>query len=125
MALQKKLSIGYDDALAKIPEALKTEGFGVLTEIDVKTTLKQKMNVDFRRYKVLGACAPQLAHAVVSKDPAAGVFMPCNVVVYEGDDGKAVVAAIDPLETLGAAVPSLRSVADDARARLQRTLEKL
>ncbi len=124
-AMRRTLKSRYDDALAKIPEALKTEGFGVLTEIDVKDTLKKKIGVDFRRYKILGACNPQLAHKALSAVTDVGVMLPCNVVVYEGDDHKAVVLGIDPMQTIAAAMPQLKDLATEVRATLERALGRL
>lgn len=123
--MKKELTVGYDEALARVPEALKSEGFGVLTEIDVKQTLKAKINVDFRRYKILGACNPPLAHEALTTMLEVGVMLPCNVVVYEGDDGKAVVLAIDPVQTVAAAQPALAKMATTVRDKLARVLEKL
>ncbi len=123
--MKKELQIGYDDALSRVPEALKSEGFGILTEIDVAATLKAKINVDFRRYKILGACNPPLAHEALSTMLEVGVMLPCNVVVYEGDDGKAVVLAIDPVQTVAAAQPALMKMATTVRDKLARVLEKL
>jgi uncharacterized protein (DUF302 family) len=124
-ALKKVTGKGYDEVLGRIPELLKEEGFGVLTEIDVKQTLKQKIGVDFRRYKILGACNPQLAHQVLSTDLEIGTMLPCNVVVYEGDDGKAVVLAMDPLQAIAAASPAVRPVAEEVRTRLSRVLDRV
>jgi uncharacterized protein (DUF302 family) len=115
----------YEDVLAQLPDLLKTEGFGVLTEIDVKATMKQKLGVDFRRYKILGACNPELAHRVLSADLEVGAMLPCNVVVYEGDDGNAVVLAIDPTQAIAAANPAVRPVADIVKERLARVLSQL
>ena len=123
--MKKELQVGYDEALARVPEALKSEGFGILTEIDVAQTLKAKINVDFRRYKILGACNPPLAHAALTTMLEGGVMLPCNVVVYEGDDGKAVVLAIDPVQTVAAAQPALMKMATTVRDKLARVLEKL
>lgn len=125
ITMKKQLTCGYDDALARIPEALKGEGFGVLTEIDVRDTLKNKLGVDFRRYKILGACNPPLAHQALSATLDVGVMLPCNVVVYEGDDGRAVVQAIDPMQTVAAADPRLAEVAKTVRGKLERVLERL
>ena len=124
--MRKVVAMSYDEALAKVPEALKTEGFGVLTEIDVRETLKKKIDVDFRRYKILGACNPPLAHRVLSAESEVGLMLPCNVIVYEGDDGRTVVAAIDPLQTMAGASdnPTLREVAAEVQARLGRVLER-
>lgn len=123
--LKKATHSTYDDVLARIPDLLKAEGFGVLTQIDVKETLKQKLGVDFRRYKILGACNPQIAYRVLGTDLEVGAMLPCNVVVYEGDDGHAVVLAIDPAQTVAAANPAVKSFADEVQQRLARVLEKV
>jgi uncharacterized protein (DUF302 family) len=123
--LKKQLSSSYDEALAKLPEALKSEGFGVLTEIDIAQTLKNKIGVDFRRYRILGACNPTLAHKALSVSLEIGVLLPCNVVVYEDDGGRAVVQAIDPMGTMAASDPRLADVAATVRAKLVRVLEQL
>jgi uncharacterized protein (DUF302 family) len=124
--MKKKLACGYDEALAKVPDALKTEGFGVLTEIDVKETLKKKLDVDFRRYKILGACNPPFAHKALETMLDVGLLMPCNVIVYEDDDGKAVVSAVDPVQTMAAqAEGSMRELADQVQAKLAKVLDRL
>jgi uncharacterized protein (DUF302 family) len=126
LGMEKVLAGGYDQALARIPEALKTEGFGVLTEIDVADTLKKKLGVDFRRYRILGACNPQLAHEALQARLDVGVMLPCNVIVYEGDDGRAVVVAVDPMETAAARQDQrIRGVAEVVRKKLQRVLAQL
>ena len=125
MTLEKSLSIGYDEALARIPAALKQEGFGVLTEIDVRDTLRQKLGIEFRRYKILGACNPPLAHRALSAELDVGVMLPCNVVVYEKPDGKATVLAIDPMQTLAASRPTLAPIATEVKAKLERVLAAL
>jgi uncharacterized protein (DUF302 family) len=123
---RRRLDTGYDDALAKLPEALKTEGFGVLTEIDVKDTLHKKLGVDFRRYKILGACNPPLAHQALQAELEIGLMLPCNVIVYETDDGKAVIAAIDPTQTVGSSDnPKLAELAITVRDKLARALERV
>lgn len=124
-SLKKQLSKSYDQTLAALPEALKAEGFGVLTEIDVKATLKEKLDVDFRRYKILGACNPPLAHKALTTELDVGVMLPCNVVVYEDTPTSSVVCAIDPMQTIAADDPALRSIAEDVRGRLTRVLDKL
>lgn len=124
-ALRKDVSLGYEEALAKLPELLKAEGFGVLTEIDVKATLKTKIGADFRKYKILGACNPHIAYQVLSKELAVGVMLPCNVVVHERDGGGSTVLAIDPVQTLAAKEPALAAFAAEVRERLSRVLEKL
>lgn len=126
LGLKKVLRSGFEDALVRVPEALKMEGFGVLTEIDVTDTLKKKLNVDFRRYRILGACNPPLAHLALQADLEVGLMLPCNVVVYEGDDGKAVVTAIDPTQTAAAhQSPEVHGVAEVVRAKLERVLAGL
>ena len=123
--MKKELQVGYDEALARVPEALKSEGFGILTEIDVAQTLKAKINVDFRRYKILGACNPTLAHRALSTNLSAGTMMPCSVAVYEADDGKATVVAIDPEQTPAAQSPELHAIMGEVRERLSRVIAAL
>jgi uncharacterized protein (DUF302 family) len=125
IGMTKTVAGSFDEVLARIPEALKAEGFGVLTRIDVQATLKEKLGVDFRRYQILGACNPALGHHALSIDLGAGVLLPCNVVVYEGEDGRTVVAAVDPMQTVAAADPRLRDTAGEVRARLARVLERI
>lgn len=119
----RDLSLGFDDALARLPEALKKEGFGVITQIDMQATLKAKIGVDFPRYEILGACNPSLAHEALLKDPRVGVLLPCNVVLHERADGQVVVGAVDPMQTIGAhASAELVALARDVGARLERVL---
>ena len=126
LGMKKTLACGFDEALAKVPAALKSEGFGVLTEIDVKQTLKQKLDVDFRRYRILGACNPSLAHKVLSTNLDVGLMLPCNVIVYEGDDGRAVVSAVDPMQTPAAQQdPRIAEVATAVKDKLTRVLALL
>jgi len=99
--ISRKLDIGFDDAEKRIREKLKEQGFGILTEINVQKTLKEKLNVDFKRYLILGACNPPFAHKALSLETEIGLMMPCNVIVYEAEGGKAVVSAIDPLSAMG------------------------
>ena len=123
--MKKIVKASYYEALARIPELLKAEGFGVLTRIDVKQTLKEKIGVDFRRYQILGACNPRYAHEALKIELNLGVMLPCNVIVYEGDDGRTVVSTVDPLQTIAASDPSLRPVADQVRQKLASVLAKL
>lgn len=125
LGMRKQSTWTYEETLDRMPELLKAEGFGVLTQIDVKETLKQKLGLDFRKYRILGACNPTLAHQALSKVIELGVMLPCNVVVYEGDDGKAVVNAVDPMQTIAAARPELAPIAAEVRARLARVLEQV
>jgi len=126
IGIRRRLQCSYDEALARVPEALKSEGFGVLTEIDVKETLKKKLDVDFRRYKILGACNPPFAHRALQADLEIGMLLPCNVIIYEGDDGRAVVSAVDPVQTMAAqAGGEIKTLADEVRTKLTRVLDSL
>jgi uncharacterized protein (DUF302 family) len=125
--MRAHLELPYDEAIEAVTAALKTEGFGVLTQIDVKATLKQKLDVDFRRYIILGACNPPLAHRALSAETEIGLFLPCNVIVYEDESGVgSVVSIIDPRVMFAAGISvDLHPIADEAAARLRRVLEKL
>lgn len=116
--------LDYDDALARTREALAREGFGVLTEIDVQATLKKKLDVAFRRYIILGACNPPLAHQALSAERDIGLLLPCNVIVYEADEpGRSVVAAMDPVEALALTQRTdIVPLAQEVRGRLERVL---
>jgi uncharacterized protein (DUF302 family) len=122
--LQVNLSIPYAEALERATAALKQEGFGVLTTIDVKQTMKQKLDADFRPYTILGACNPPLAHRALSADLEVGLLLPCNVIVYEEAPGTSVVSAIAPKAMLAAAGGShaVDEVAKDAEVRLRRAM---
>lgn len=122
----KTLGMPFDAAVARAAEALKQEGFGVLTDIDVQSTLKQKIGVDFRKYRILGACNPRLAHQALSAEDKIGTMLPCNVVVQERADGIVEVAAIDPIASMQAVVnPGLASIAGEVQAKLRRVIEAL
>lgn len=124
--IRKVLRCDYEAALALVPEALQAEGFGVLTEIDVRETLKKKLGIDFRRYKILGACNPPLAHRALEAELEVGLMLPCNVIVYEAGVGQTVVCAIDPMQTVAArGTPALAEVAASVREKLQRALDRL
>jgi uncharacterized protein (DUF302 family) len=126
LGLKKTLRSDFETALARVPAALKAEGFGVLTEIDVADTLQRKIGAAFRRYRILGACNPGLAHRVLQVDLDAGVMLPCNLIVYESDEGQAVVVAVDPLQTVAAREdPRIRALAEEVRTRLERVLAGL
>ena len=121
-----RLHTDYDTALQRVIDALKTEGFGVLTEIDVQATLKKKLDVDFRKYKMLGACKPPLAHKALTAAPEIGLLLPCNVTVAEAEDGSIEVALVDPLGLMGfVGYPELEPIAEEARARLERVAKVL
>lgn len=98
----KIVSMTYDEALATVPQELQKEGFGILTEVDVTGTLKKKLGVEFRRYRILGACNPAYAHKAFLAEPRIGVMLPCSVVVQEHEDGRVEVSAVNPLETMKA-----------------------
>ena len=118
-----KTGKAYEEALEAVKAALKAEGFGVLTEIDVKDTMKQKLGVDFRRYDIIGACNPPLAHRALSTELDIGLLLPCNVVVYEEEGGGCTVAALDPMQMMSfTGNAELDSVAKEARERLSRAL---
>ncbi len=123
--IRKILAMDYQQALDRLPEALRSEGFGVLTEIDVRETMKKKLGVDFRRYKILGACNPPHAHQALSAHLGVGVMLPCNVVVYENDGGGCVVEAIDPSKTMAAGDPALSKLAETVRSKLAAVLDRL
>ncbi|MEW5963786.1 MAG: DUF302 domain-containing protein [Pseudomonadota bacterium] len=124
--LAKDVKMTYEAALAAVTEALKGEGFGVLTEIDVAETLKKKLDVDFPRYKILGACNPPLALKALTAENQVGVLLPCNLVVQEHRDGRVEVSAMDPVGAMAmVGNKALDAIADDVRGRLERVLAKL
>ena len=123
------LGVSYEEALEKVKDALKAEGFGVLTSIDVKATLKEKIGEDFRKYAILGACNPPLAHRALSHSAEVGLMLPCNVTVEEDPEGGSTVRIIDPAAMIRSAGmeddPVLREVATQARERLERVAGSL
>jgi uncharacterized protein (DUF302 family) len=119
------LRIGFDAAVERLPEALKVEGFGVITQIDLQQTFKAKLGVDTRRYRVFGACNPEFALQAVATDPRAGLLLPCNVVLFERDDAVAVLGVIDPVQQLGATDGRLADIAREIGARLVRVAQRL
>ncbi len=124
-AIRVELPVSYEAAIEQVTAALKTEGFGVLTQIDVKSTLKQKIDADFRRYMILGACNPRLAYQALNAELEIGLMLPCNVIVYETDAGS-VVSIVDPQAMLGVGLsPALGDVAAQARERLERVAAAL
>lgn len=122
----KVVKYSFDETLAKVVEELKKEGFGVLTEIDVKETLKKKLQVDFRRYKILGACNPAFAYKALQTEENLGVLLPCNVVVQEKDDHTIQVSVVNPMESMEAVKNELLGeVASEVSAKLKRVLENM
>jgi uncharacterized protein (DUF302 family) len=121
------VEMSYDQAIERTRAALKDQGFGVLTEIDVKATMKAKLDAEFRPYVILGACNPPLAHRALSADLGIGLLLPCNVVVYDNLDGTSTVEAMDPQAALGLVGdnPAIAEVASEARARLRRALDAI
>ena len=126
LGMKVYLDTDYETALEQVAEALKVEGFGVLTEIDVKATFKKKLDVDFRNYKILGACNPTFAHKALLAAPEVGLLLPCNVTVSEEDDGKILVHIINPAMMMSVIENSvLTDVAADVKERLNRVAEAL
>ena len=125
--MKRAVDMTPDQAEAALREALADEGFGVLTEIDVQATLKKKLDVDMPFYRILGACAPPLAHQALTAEKDIGLLLPCNVVVYQGDSpDQAVVAVMDPVTQLGiTGREDIRPLADEVRARMERVLAAL
>jgi uncharacterized protein (DUF302 family) len=125
VGIRVKVSLPYAEAVEKTIAALKTEGFGVLTTIDVKQTIREKLGEDYRPYVILGACNPPLAHRALTAEPEVGLLLPCNVVVYEEGDG-CVVSAMDPTKAMQLVPhPELEAVAKEARAKLERVLHQV
>jgi uncharacterized protein (DUF302 family) len=122
----KEVAGDFDEVIDKVVEALKTEGFGIVSEIDVKTTLKNKIDVDRLPYKILGACNPKLADQAINFEPDIGLLLPCNVVVRQTDDGKNIVCFMDPLAVLGLVNrEEIKPMAEDVKGRLQRVCDAL
>jgi uncharacterized protein (DUF302 family) len=122
----KIVNLGYEEAIEKVTEELKKEGFGVLTEIDVKETLKKKLDIDFKPYKILGACNPPFAYKSLLAEEQIGLMLPCNVIVYVNDDSETVVAAIDPIASMQAIKnDKLGEVAETIQGKLKKVIESL
>ncbi len=122
----KTVSAGFDEAVKRTTDALKAEGFGIISEIDVKKTLKEKIGVDFRNYRILGACNPKLAHEALQLEDKVGTMLPCNVVVQEVGSGKTEVSAIDPVASMQAINNAkLRDAAERVQGMLRKVVESL
>ncbi|RMH74960.1 MAG: DUF302 domain-containing protein [Calditrichaeota bacterium] len=122
----RTVDMSFEEAIDRVTEALKEKGFGILTEIDVKETLKKKLDVDFRKYRILGACNPPFAHKALQAEDKIGLMLPCNVVVQETEDGQVEVSAIDPVASMQAVKnPALEGIANEVRGMLQQVIESL
>ncbi len=122
----KSLAMPFDEAVSRVTEELKKEGFGILTQIDVKETLKTKFDVDFKKYKILGACNPHFAYQAFQNEDKIGTMLPCNVIVHETEEGKIEVAAIDPMASMQAVQnPNLQAVAEQVQAKLRGVIASL
>lgn len=122
----KTLRLPFDTAIAQVTEALKREGFGILTEIDVQQTLKKKLDIDFRPYRILGACNPSLAHQALQAEDKIGTMLPCNVVVQELRSGMVEVSAVDPVASMSAIENSkLGAVAKTVQTKLRKVIDSL
>jgi uncharacterized protein (DUF302 family) len=125
-AFSAVLETSYEDAVSRVRNALKEEGFGVLTEIDVKATLKKKLDADFRKYVILGACNPPYAHKTLQADLDVGLLLPCNVIVYETDDRKACVSALNPISALEIIKnDEIGKIAEEVSAKLKSVIAKV
>ena len=122
----KIVNVSFDEAVTKVTGELKKEGFGILTEIDVKETLKKKLNVDFSRYKILGACNPPFAYKALTAENKIGTMLPCNVIVQEISGGRVEVAAIDPVASMQAVEnPALKEIASEISNKLKTVIDKV
>lgn len=122
----KTMDDNFDHTIEKVTEELKKEGFGILTEIDVKETFKKKLDVDFRKYRILGACNPQMAHKAISTESKIGTMLPCNVIVQELENGKTEVSAVDPVASMQSVEnDSLQPIAKEVREKLKKVIDNL
>ncbi|NBC26124.1 MAG: DUF302 domain-containing protein [Bacteroidetes bacterium] len=124
--ISKTIQASFDDAIEKVTADLKEEGFGILTEIDVKETLKKKLDVDFKKYKILGACNPGFAHQALQHEDKIGTMLPCNVIVEEHEDGSVEVSAVNPIASMQAVSnEKLSDIAGEVRDRLEKVIQAL
>jgi uncharacterized protein (DUF302 family) len=122
----KTVNISFNEAISKVTEELKKEGFGILTEIDVQAALKKKLDVDFRKYRILGACNPPFAYQALQAEDKIGTMLPCNVIVQEHAEGRVEVAAIDPVASMMAIDnPELGGIAEQVREKLKKVVDNL
>ena len=124
--ISKHVKYGFEEAILKVTEKLKEEGFGVLTEIDVQETLKKKLDVDFKKYKILGACNPTFAHKALLAEDKIGTMLPCNVIVEEHEDGSVEVSAVNPMASMQAVEnEKLSSIANEVKSNLEKVIESV
>lgn len=122
----KKVDLSFEEAIQETTAVLEEEGFGILTEIDIKSTLKEKLDVDFRRYQILGACHPQLAYEALSAEEHIGLMLPCNVIVQEHENGEVEISAVDPIASMQAIEnEELEGVAGDVRYLLKKVIDEV
>lgn len=122
----KTVAVSFDQAISRVTEELGKEGFGILTEIDVQATLKKKLDVDFREYRILGACNPPFAYRALQAEAHIGAILPCNVIVQEHEDGRVEVAAVDPIASMQAIDnPDLADIATQVRGKLRQVIDSL
>ncbi|MER2996594.1 DUF302 domain-containing protein [Pontibacter populi] len=124
--VSKKINGSFDEATTRVKEALQQEGFGVISEIDLKQKFKEKLQVDFRNYKILGACNPKLAHQAIQQEPTIGVMLPCNVLLQEHENGEVEITAINPMETMAAVDnPNLTVLAKEVSQKLKKAINNV
>jgi uncharacterized protein (DUF302 family) len=122
----KTLAVPFDEAITRVTDELKKQGFGILTDIDVQKTLKQKLDVDFRKYRILGACNPPFAYKALQAESRIGTMLPCNVIVQETEGGEVEVSAIDPIASMQAVQnPGLKEIAKQVQAKLRNVIDNL
>jgi uncharacterized protein (DUF302 family) len=122
----KATSLGYAEALDRVKQELQKEGFGIITEIDVREVLKKKLDVDFRKYRILGACNPAFAYQALQAESRIGTMLPCNVIVQEGQDGRVEVSAINPLESMKVVCnPQLEGIGGQVAAKLKAVIDRV
>lgn len=124
--ISKRVNTKFDETIIQVTEELKKQGFGVITEIDLKSKFAEKLNKSFRNYKILGACNPKLAYEAIQKESRIGVMLPCNIVVQEYEDGKVEVSAIDPIRSIGVVGnKELNGIATEVSEKLRSVLDKI
>lgn len=124
--ISKKTTLNFSEAIGKVSEELKKEGFGIITEIDLKDKFKEKLQVNFRNYKILGACNPKLAYEAIKEENNIGILLPCNILVQEHDNGQVEISAVNPMETMASVKnENLDSLAKEVSGKLQRVIDSM